>query len=53
MYQGKAYSAESKTSPLASIPRRDANARDVQIEILFCGICLKYRFSIDMASLKD
>ena len=40
MYQAKAYSAASKTSPLASasIPRRDTTARDVQIEILFCGI---------------
>jgi alcohol dehydrogenase (NADP+) len=37
----KAYSAASATSPLASttIPRRDATERDVQIEILFCGIC--------------
>jgi alcohol dehydrogenase (NADP+) len=41
MYQAKAYSAANKTSPLASasIPRRDTTARDVQIEILFCGIC--------------
>jgi uncharacterized zinc-type alcohol dehydrogenase-like protein len=41
MYQAKAYSASSKTSPLAStiIPRRDTTSRDVQIEILFCGIC--------------
>jgi alcohol dehydrogenase (NADP+) len=41
IYQAKAYSAASKTSPLASasIPRRDTTARDVQIEILFCGIC--------------
>ena len=40
VYQAKAYSAASKTSPLASasIPRRDTTARDVQIEILFCGI---------------
>jgi alcohol dehydrogenase (NADP+) len=37
----KAYSAASATSPLASdaIPRREATERDVQIEILFCGIC--------------
>ena len=41
MYQSKAYSAISQTSPLAraSIPRRDPTDRDVQIEILFCGIC--------------
>jgi uncharacterized zinc-type alcohol dehydrogenase-like protein len=41
MYQTKAYSATSPTSGLASatIPRRDPIDRDVQIEILFCGIC--------------
>ena len=41
MYKAKAYSAASATSPLASsiIPRRDTTERDVQIEILFCGIC--------------
>ena len=40
-YPTKAYAAASATSPLASteIPRRDPTARDVQIEILFCGIC--------------
>jgi uncharacterized zinc-type alcohol dehydrogenase-like protein len=37
----KAYSAASATSPLAldSIQRRDPSERDVQIEILYCGIC--------------
>ncbi|WP_437291336.1 NAD(P)-dependent alcohol dehydrogenase [Sorangium sp. So ce406] len=41
MYETKAYSAASATSPLAStrIPRRDLTDHDVQIEILFCGIC--------------
>jgi alcohol dehydrogenase (NADP+) len=41
MYQTKAYSATSATAPMASatIPRRDPGGRDVQIEILFCGIC--------------
>ena len=41
MYKAKAYSAASAASPLAStaIPRRDASENDVQIEILFCGIC--------------
>jgi len=41
MYKTKAYAAGSKTSPLASstIPRRDPTDSDVQIEILFCGIC--------------
>jgi len=41
MYKAKAYSATSATSPLASatIPRRDPTDQDVQIEILFCGIC--------------
>ena len=41
MYKTKAYSAGSPKSPLASttILRRDPTDRDVQIEILFCGIC--------------
>ena len=41
MYNAKAYSAASATSPLASaqINRRDPTEHDVQIEILFCGIC--------------
>jgi len=41
MYKAKAYSAASATSSMASttIPRRDATENDVQIEILFCGIC--------------
>jgi alcohol dehydrogenase (NADP+) len=41
MYKAKAYSAGSSASPLASttIPRRDPTETDVQIEILFCGIC--------------
>ncbi len=41
MYNIKAYSAGSATSALAStkIPRRDPTEHDVQIEILFCGIC--------------
>ena len=41
MQQAKAYAAASATAPLASttIPRRAATPRDVQIEILFCGVC--------------
>src|SRR4028118_61089 len=41
MYNAKAYSAVSATAPLASdtIERRDPTDHDVQIEILFCGIC--------------
>jgi uncharacterized zinc-type alcohol dehydrogenase-like protein len=41
MYKAKAYSAASATSPLASttITRRDPTEQDVQIEILYCGIC--------------
>jgi alcohol dehydrogenase (NADP+) len=41
MYKAKAYSANSEKSPLASttIARRDPTEDDVQIEILFCGIC--------------
>ena len=41
MYNAKAYSAAGATSPLAAaaIPRRNPTEQDVQIEILFCGIC--------------
>jgi uncharacterized zinc-type alcohol dehydrogenase-like protein len=41
MYQAKAYSVASATSPFTSdtIQRRETTERDVQIEILFCGIC--------------
>ena len=41
MYTAKAYSAASATSSLAptAIGRRDPTEHDVQIEILFCGIC--------------
>ena len=41
MYNAKAFSAASATSPLASttIQRRNPTENDVQIEILFCGIC--------------
>lgn len=41
MYKAKAYAAASAISPLAgtTISRRDPDDRDVQIEILFCGIC--------------
>src|SRR5579859_5213489 len=41
MFNAKAYSASNETSPLASttIARRDPTENDVQIEILFCGVC--------------
>src|SRR5271163_3484344 len=41
MYNAKAYSAAGATSRLASttIVRRNPTESDVQIEILFCGIC--------------
>jgi uncharacterized zinc-type alcohol dehydrogenase-like protein len=41
MFNAKAYSAASATSPLAStmIPRREPTEHDVQIDILYCGIC--------------
>jgi len=52
---------ESKAS--ATISRHDPKENDVPIEILFCGVChayerllksdVKYRFSIDMASLQS
>ncbi|MEP0855174.1 NAD(P)-dependent alcohol dehydrogenase [Trichocoleus sp. DQ-U1] len=50
MYNAKAYSAVSATSQLASdtIARRDPTEHDVQIEILFCGICHS-----DLHSVRD
>ena len=41
MYNAKAYSAARAASPLTqtTITRRDLTEHDVQIEILFCGIC--------------
>jgi uncharacterized zinc-type alcohol dehydrogenase-like protein len=50
MYNAKAYSAASATSPLAAdtIARRDLTEHDVQIEILFCGICHS-----DLHSVRD
>ena len=41
MHKAKAYSADSVTSPLSldTIQRRETTERDVQIEILYCGIC--------------
>ncbi len=50
MYKTKAYSAASAKSPMAAatIPRRDPTDRDVQIEILFCGICHS-----DLHSVRD
>ena len=40
-YEAKAYAATSASSPLApaTIRRRVPGPRDVQIEILFCGVC--------------
>ena len=41
MHKSKAYAAASKTTPFAAttIPRRDPTDRDVEIKILFCGVC--------------
>jgi uncharacterized zinc-type alcohol dehydrogenase-like protein len=41
MYKTKAYSAIGARASLTTttIPRRDPTERDVQIEILFCGVC--------------
>ena len=41
MYSAKAYAATSATGWLAplTIPRRDPKEHDVQIDILFCGVC--------------
>jgi len=50
MYTTKAYAAVSATSPLSLTPieRRDPSDHDVQIEILFCGICHS-----DLHSVRD
>ncbi|MCI4678578.1 NAD(P)-dependent alcohol dehydrogenase [Rhodoblastus acidophilus] len=41
MFKVKAYAAQSATSPLApfSVERRDPGPHDVQIDILYCGVC--------------
>lgn len=41
MYQAKAYAVENAQAPFEpmSIPRRDNTDTDVQIQILYCGIC--------------
>ena len=41
MTKAHGYAAQSKTSPLApfQFQRRDVGPRDVQIEILYCGVC--------------
>src|ERR1700729_2060634 len=40
-FPAKAYAAQSKTSAMAphTVKRREPRAQDVQIEILYCGIC--------------
>src|SRR5215467_6781289 len=40
-YPAKAVAAQSATSGMAAItiPRREPQPKDVQIEILYCGIC--------------
>lgn len=40
-YSAKAYAASSASSPLGAtvIERRSPTARDVQIQILYCGVC--------------
>jgi uncharacterized zinc-type alcohol dehydrogenase-like protein len=41
MYNAKAFAALTQTSPLApfNFQRRDPGANDVQIQILYCGVC--------------
>jgi len=41
MYTIRAYSTQSPISPLApfSFQRRDPRSQDIQIEILYCGVC--------------
>ncbi len=41
MSKVSAYAAQSAQSPVApfSIARRDAGPKDLQLDILFCGVC--------------
>ncbi|MEP7362617.1 MAG: alcohol dehydrogenase catalytic domain-containing protein [Acidobacteriota bacterium] len=41
MHNARAYSAASATAPLVAgtIQRREPTGRDVEIEILYCGVC--------------
>jgi len=41
MQSAKAFAAQNQTSPLGphSIQRRDPGARDVEVKILYCGVC--------------
>jgi uncharacterized zinc-type alcohol dehydrogenase-like protein len=41
MYNAKAYSAQTQTAPLApfTFQRRDPGVHDVQLQILYCGVC--------------
>jgi alcohol dehydrogenase (NADP+) len=41
MYKAKAYAVQTQTSPLAPFDfhRRDPGDHDVQIQILYCGVC--------------
>src|ERR1700743_2449225 len=41
MIATKAFAAQNKTAPLGpfTLDRRDPGAHDVQIEILYCGVC--------------
>lgn len=41
MHHARAFSAQSSSSPLSAdtVQRRSLTANDVQIEILFCGVC--------------
>ena len=41
MNNTKAFAALTQTAPLApfDVPRRDPGPHDVQIQVLFCGVC--------------
>jgi D-arabinose 1-dehydrogenase-like Zn-dependent alcohol dehydrogenase len=62
MYHVKSWPAHSPTRRpgLFEFDRRSPRPEDIVSEILYCGVChsdlhkdVKYRFVIDMASLKD
>jgi uncharacterized zinc-type alcohol dehydrogenase-like protein len=47
------YAASSKHASLTpfSLERREPEAGEIQFEVLYCGVCL--RFVIDMKSLRE
>ena len=53
MQKTQGYAAHNHTSPLApfNFERRDPLPNDVQIEILYCGVCQRYFNKLDILCL--